>query len=83
MEYTVAAEIEIDDLIAHVNRLAGEGWKPQGGVAMLVMGPNQHYAQAMVRETAEEETIEVESGLLFFDSAAVFGSRQNERPDSI
>jgi len=68
MEYTVAAEIEIDYLVAHVMRLVGEGWRPQGGVTMLVMGPNQHFAQAMVREAGEEEAIEVESGLLFFDS---------------
>ena len=69
MEYILAEEVEIIDLVAHVNRLISEGWRPQGGVATLVMGPNQHYAQAMVRETAtEEEAIEVESGLLFFDS---------------
>ena len=65
MEYTILEAIELAGLAEHVNLLLAEGWHPLGGVASLVIGPNQHFAQAMLREdnAAEEEAeiAEVES----------------------
>jgi hypothetical protein len=77
MEYTITESPELVVLIAEVNRLIGEGWLPLGGVASLVIGPNQHFAQAMVRESGEEEeeaeAVEVAtvSGLLFYKGQTI------------
>ena len=45
--YRVVAEVAIEDLEKQVNRLLGEGWQPLGGVATFMLGPSQHFAQAM------------------------------------
>jgi hypothetical protein len=83
MAYTVAESTELALLIEEVNRLESEGWVVQGGVASLVIGPNQHFAQAMVRADGEEEeeaeAVEVAtvSGLLFYKGQATEAGRND------
>ena len=55
MEYRVINESTMKDLVKEVNNAIKEGWKPQGGVSLVVkryipfLFPPIVWAQAMVR----------------------------------
>lgn len=59
MQYYVVYRESLEELINEVNRLIGEGWRPQGGVDVAAVASGegffQHaprgFAQAMIRET--------------------------------
>ena len=59
MRYYVVYRESLEELVQEVNRLMGEGWRPQGGidVAAVTFGAGlfqraaERFAQAMVRET--------------------------------
>lgn len=54
MPYRVVIEVAIEDLEKQVNRLLGEGWQPLGGVATFMLGPSQHFAQALLTFVPEQ-----------------------------
>jgi len=54
--YRVVTEVALEDLEAQVNRLLGEGWQPLGGVATFMLGPSQHFAQALLTFVPEQPT---------------------------
>ncbi|MEI3435950.1 MAG: hypothetical protein V8S10_06510 [Clostridia bacterium] len=49
MKYQVVIENSMDKLEAEVNKLLSEGWRPQGGISMMV-APNfeQRYGRISV-----------------------------------
>lgn len=49
MKYQVVIENSMDKLKAEVNKLLSEGWRPQGGISMMV-APNfeQRYGRISV-----------------------------------
>ena len=54
MEYKIVEAYHIDVLVRLVNVLIGEGWEPQGGVAITFDSSNNAvYVQAMVRRGVE------------------------------
>lgn len=58
MRYYVVYRESLEELIKEVNRLIGEGWRPQGGIDIVAVTFNpglfqktsESFAQAMVRE---------------------------------
>ena len=58
MQYYVVYRELVEELIKEVNRLIGEGWRPQGGVGVGVVSLEEGlldrashvFAQAMTRE---------------------------------
>jgi hypothetical protein len=61
MRYYVVYKESLEELIKEVNRLMGEGWRPQGGIDVpavtfgegLIQRVAERFAQAMVRDTEE------------------------------
>jgi hypothetical protein len=53
VEYMVASEHQLENMISVVNRLISEGWQPLGGLQVVVpvieQGPAPLYSQAMVK----------------------------------
>jgi len=54
MEYKILTANVFIELTNKVNMHIQEGWKPQGGVA-IVSAQFESYYQAMIRETNKEE----------------------------
>ena len=51
MEYIIIERDNAGDLSEKINRLMGDGWKPQGGVsAYSSTGHRDYYCQAVVRK---------------------------------
>jgi hypothetical protein len=50
MEYCIVKEDTIVKFTDEVNRLLKEGWRPQGGVAVIWDEAYTYYYQAMVRD---------------------------------
>lgn len=57
MEYTLCCYENGFELIDEVNRLIGEGWEPQGGVAFHPgnEGFTTAYSQAMIRREKKDD----------------------------
>lgn len=47
--YAVLRHTEVNDLELEVIKFMKEGWKPTGGVSILLKGASAFYYQAMVR----------------------------------
>jgi cobyrinic acid a,c-diamide synthase len=50
MEYCIVKENAVGQFTDEVNRLLKEGWKPQGGVAVIWDEAYTYYYQAMIRD---------------------------------
>ena len=51
MEYCIVNHDAVVKFTAEVNRLMEEGWRPQGGVAVIWDEAYTYYYHAMVRDT--------------------------------
>jgi hypothetical protein len=49
MEYEVVAEESLDDLLSIVRDFIAEGWKPTGGICVVVGKEFTYFYQAMIR----------------------------------
>jgi hypothetical protein len=53
MEYTVVAELNLDELVKKVADLIKQGWKPLGGIAVSTVAPIIRiyiFCQALIKE---------------------------------
>jgi len=52
MKYSVVMKQDLPVLIAAVNKMIGQGWKPQGGIGLEKFTENYpiKYLQAMIKE---------------------------------
>lgn len=48
--YTVIDNVDLDMLVERINELIGEGWTPQGGIAIADIGVVTYF-QALIRAT--------------------------------
>lgn len=51
MKYDIIMETTPHKLITSVNEKLKEGWKPQGGIALILHSTHEYYLQAIIKES--------------------------------